>query len=180
MAANRKTSKLARVLVKDLQGEQVIYRNFQEGKISVLRDNRDKYFSAVPGFQGRQKVLKIVTITVLVVALSLFYFQKKRSGEQGLVCSTWLDSITSKTLTVTPVFQQSSVGKKTFLAPSHLPATHAIITSMKDAVSSSPCMLKKSSYGRRGNLVLTENFYLPTSVSESMPAVSIVGMIAGE
>ena len=135
MAAKRKTSKLARALEKDLQGERVIYRNFQEGKISVLRDNRDKYYSAVPGFRSRGKALKTVAVSALVIIASLFYLQKEKSGEQELTISTWIASATSKASTAFQGIRHNPVGNK------------AIISQVEDDAGSSPCMLKKSSYG---------------------------------
>ncbi|HHB76945.1 MAG TPA: hypothetical protein ENK84_10460 [Desulfobulbus sp.] len=147
MAAKRKTSKLVRALEKDLQGERVIYRDFQEGKISVLRDNRDKYYSAVPRFRGRGKALNTVAVSVLVIAASLLYFQIEKSGEQGRTIPTWMASATSKASTAVQVLRQTSVGNKAPLSSVHPPKAQTTIASVEDGSGASPCMLKKSSYG---------------------------------
>ncbi len=147
MAAKRKTSKLARALEKDLQGERVIYRNFQEGKISVLRDNRDKYYSAVPGFRSRGKALKTVAVSVLVIAAILFYLQKEKSGGQELTISTWVASAISKASTAFQGTRHIPVGKKANLSAIYRQKSQAIMSPVEDDAGSSPCMLKKSSYG---------------------------------
>jgi len=147
MAAKRKTSKLARALEKDLQGERVIYRNFQEGKISVLRDNREKYYSAVPRFRTRGKALKAIAVSVLVIAVSLLYFQKEKSGEQGLTIPTWMASATSKASTAVQVVRQAPVENKAPLSAVHPLKAQTTISPVEDDADSSPCMLKKSSYG---------------------------------
>ncbi len=147
MAAKRKTSKLARALEKDLQGERVIYRNFQEGKISVLRDSRGKYYSAVPRFRSRGRVLKTVVVSVLVIASSLLYFHKEKSGDQGLMLSAWMATAKSKALTATQGIRQTPSENKTPLSTVPPKKTQARISPVRDADTSSPCMLKKSAYG---------------------------------
>ncbi len=147
MAAKHKISKLARALEKDLQGERVIYRNFQEGKISVLRDNRDKYYSAVSGFRNRGKALNIVMVSVLAIAASLLYFQREKSGEQRLTIPTWMASAPSKASTAVRVVRQTPVENIPPLSTIHSPKARTVISPVEDGAGSSPCMLKKSSYG---------------------------------
>jgi len=69
------TSKLTRALAKDLQGERVVYRNFKEGEISILRSDRKKRLVARRGFFGWGLLWKIVFVIFVMNMSMLFYFK---------------------------------------------------------------------------------------------------------
>ncbi len=152
MAAKGKTSKLARALEKDLQGEQVVYRNFQEGKISILKDNRDRYYSAaVSSFRAREKVWKAL-VPLLLVTMSIFlYLQQDKGGGLPKPVATWLATAKSMVPTLAQVTDQAPVNDAKIAHPQTIPAK--IRTGVPEGVETSgtsPCMLRKSSYGTRG------------------------------
>ncbi len=147
MAASRKTSKLARALEKDLQGGQVVYRHFQEGKISILRDSRDRYFTAVSGPWSQKRALKLVAISILVVASGLLYFKQEESEKREPVNVNRMTSVTSMTAKASQGIRQTFQKNTPHLSgmPSGKTETH--ISQVQGVANASPCMLKKSSYG---------------------------------
>lgn len=151
MAAKGKTSKLARALEKDLQGDQVVYRNFQEGKISILRDNRDRYYSAaVPSFWAREKVWKALGLLLLVTMSIFLYLQQDKADDLPKPLATWIATAKSIVPTLAQATGQPTVNDEKIAHPQTIPAKiQTGVPEVAETNGTSLCMLRKTSYGTR-------------------------------
>ncbi len=139
MAGQDNTSKLARALAKDLHGERVIYRNFKEGEISILRDENKRQRFSRRGFFGWGLLWKIVLVIFIMNISMVLYFKKYKQvgiaeGLNGLMASTKTivpDKVQAPQLAAVKADSASRLKK--------------ILTVNKS--EDSACMFKKSSYG---------------------------------
>jgi hypothetical protein len=154
MAGKGNTSKLARALAKDLRGEQVIYRNFKEGEISILRDENKKNRVSRRGFFGWGLLWKIVLV-IFIINISMFlYFKEYKhvgitKGLNGLMA-------TAKTIVPDKVQTTRLIAVKADNASRQ----EKILTVKKG--EDAACMFKKSAYGNTG-FTLEKEFHFARS-----------------
>jgi hypothetical protein len=139
MAEKGNTSKLARALSKDLQGERVVYRNFKEGEISILRDGKKKNLAARRGFFAWSFLWKIVLLIFFFNMSAFLYFEEYKDVELTKDLTGWADasknnvSVKERTPEIVVVKADKTVGQKQLFS-----------VGKSDELA---CMLKKSAYG---------------------------------
>ena len=143
MKAHGKTSKLARALEKDLQGDQVVYKHFQEGKISISGDRRGRHSSAVDSPWNRAGIWKVFALLVLLI-LSAAILEKKYKNHV-LIKHPVNQGRTAKmvAMNVPAVTNNQNAAS---VSPKSRPVI-ATRMQVKIKPERSPCMLRESSYG---------------------------------
>ncbi len=142
MKAHGKTSKLARALEKDLQGDQVVYKHFQEGKISISGDRRGRH-SAVDSPWNRAGIWKVFALLVLLI-LSAAILEKKYKNH--VVIKHPVNQGRTAKMVAMNVPAVTNNQNAASVSPKSRPVI-ATRMQVKIKPERSPCMLRESSYG---------------------------------